>query len=119
VLDQGRGVAEEDLPHVFERFYRSADARTMPGSGLGLAIVAKVVTAHGGRAHAGAAPGGGAAFWFSVPGRPDQSDQSDPSGASERRTLGRRGPQKPLRTPTAGSNRALSDTSASTHTMEP
>ena len=113
VLDQGRGVAEEDLPPVFERFYRSADARTMPGSGLGLAIVAKVIAAHGGRVHAGSAPGGGAAFWFSVPGRPDQSE------ANERRTLGRRGTQKSFRTPTAGSNRPLSDTSASTHTMEP
>ncbi len=117
VLDQGRGIAEEDLPHVFERFYRSADARTMPGSGLGLAIVAKVVAAHGGRVHAGTAPGGGAAFWFSVPGRPDRSEAGDaPDKASG---TGRRAAQKALRSPTAPSNRPLSDHSASTHTMEP
>ena len=113
VLDQGRGIAEEDLPHVFERFYRSADSRTMPGSGLGLAIVAKVAAAHGGRVQAGAAPGGGAAFWFHVPGRPDQS------GAGAHPDTAHRGPQRPLRTPTAASNRPLSDASASTHTMEP
>ena len=36
VADQGHGIAEDDLPHVFDRFYRSAESRTMPGSGLGL-----------------------------------------------------------------------------------
>jgi two-component system sensor histidine kinase MprB len=113
VLDQGRGIAEEDLPHVFERFYRSADARTMPGSGLGLAIVAKVAEAHGGRVRAGRAPGGGAAFWFFVPGRPDQS------GAAPEREGSHRAPQRPLRTSTEASNHALSDTSATPKTMEP
>jgi two-component system, OmpR family, sensor histidine kinase MprB len=67
VGDQGPGVDPEDLPHVFERFYRSAESRTMPGSGLGLAIVRTVTERHGGTVHAGAAPGGGAAFWLRLP----------------------------------------------------
>ena len=42
VRDHGPGIAEDDLPHVFDRFYRSRAARGMPGSGLGLAIVKRV-----------------------------------------------------------------------------
>ncbi|NUR09625.1 MAG: HAMP domain-containing histidine kinase [Nocardioidaceae bacterium] len=68
VADQGHGIAEEDLPHVFDRFYRSRDSRTMPGSGLGLAIVRQVAERHGGDVRAGHTPEGGASFWFSVPG---------------------------------------------------
>ncbi|GAA1940803.1 sensor histidine kinase [Nocardioides marmoribigeumensis] len=113
VLDQGRGIAPEDVEHVFERFYRSADARTMPGSGLGLAIVAKVAQSHGGRVHAGSAPGGGAAFRFFVPGRPDQSEVGSTPGHGPLRRA-----QKALRTPTAPTQHALSDTSATDHTME-
>jgi two-component system sensor histidine kinase MprB len=48
VTDQGPGIAPDDLPHIFERFYRAESARSMPGSGLGLAIVRNVVTSHGG-----------------------------------------------------------------------
>ena len=60
VRDHGPGFAAEDLPHVFERFYRAAAARGAPGSGLGLAIVAQAAEAHGGFAEAANAPGGGA-----------------------------------------------------------
>jgi two-component system, OmpR family, sensor histidine kinase MprB len=60
VRDHGPGFASEDLPHVFDRFYRAAAARSTPGSGLGLAIVRQVVEAHGGRVTAENAPGGGA-----------------------------------------------------------
>ena len=60
VRDHGPGIAEEDLPHVFNRFYRAANARDLPGSGLGLAIVAQVAAGHGGQATASAAEGGGA-----------------------------------------------------------
>src|SRR5207342_3494643 len=48
VRDHGPGIADEDLPYVFDRFYRARSARGMPGSGLGLAIVKQVAEAHGG-----------------------------------------------------------------------
>ncbi|MBK8463658.1 MAG: HAMP domain-containing histidine kinase [Nigerium sp.] len=70
VADQGPGIAEDDLPHVFERFYRSEDARTTPGSGLGLSIVAQTIQAHGGWVKAGHAPEGGAEFIARLPGSP-------------------------------------------------
>jgi two-component system sensor histidine kinase MprB len=70
VADSGPGIAEADLPHVFERFYRSSEARTLPGSGLGLAIVAQAAERHGGRAYAGRAPEGGALMTIRLPGRP-------------------------------------------------
>jgi two-component system sensor histidine kinase MprB len=62
VRDHGPGVAPEDAPHVFDRFYRSAKARGLPGSGLGLAIVRQVAEAHGGSVSVEAASGGGARF---------------------------------------------------------
>ena len=68
VGDQGRGISDEDLPHVFERFYRSTESRTLPGSGLGLSIVRAVVERHGGEVRAGRSPDGGAAFWVRIPG---------------------------------------------------
>jgi two-component system sensor histidine kinase MprB len=48
VADDGPGIDEDDRPHVFERFYRAAAARSMPGSGLGLAIVAQTAEQHDG-----------------------------------------------------------------------
>ncbi|HEX9378853.1 MAG TPA: HAMP domain-containing sensor histidine kinase [Gaiellaceae bacterium] len=59
VRDHGPGIDEEDLPHVFDRFYRSRSARGRPGSGLGLAIVRQVAVAHGGEVIAEQADGGG------------------------------------------------------------
>jgi two-component system sensor histidine kinase MprB len=70
VADEGPGIAPADLPHVFERFYRSAESRSMPGSGLGLSIVASIAQRHGGLVRAGTGPGGGAGFWLSLPGQP-------------------------------------------------
>jgi two-component system, OmpR family, sensor histidine kinase MprB len=60
VRDRGPGIADEDLPFVFDRFYRARSARGRPGSGLGLAIVRQAAEAHGGSVHAERAPGGGA-----------------------------------------------------------
>ena len=67
VCDGGPGIPEADLPMVFDRFYRSADARSRPGSGLGLAIVRDVAEAHGGTVFATRREGGGARVGFSVP----------------------------------------------------
>jgi len=60
VRDHGPGFQAEDLPKVFERFYRADGARKLPGSGLGLAIVRQAAEAHDGYARAANAPGGGA-----------------------------------------------------------
>ena len=68
IADQGPGIAEEDLPHVFDRFYRSDRARNTPGTGLGLSIVAHTVSAHGGSVTAGRSPEGGAEFVVRLPG---------------------------------------------------
>jgi two-component system, OmpR family, sensor histidine kinase MprB len=59
VRDHGPGIADEDLPYVFDRFYRARAARGMPGSGLGLAIVRQVAESHGGEVVAEQAEGGG------------------------------------------------------------
>ncbi len=70
VADAGPGIAEADLPYIFERFYRSPAARTLPGSGLGLAIVAQVAARHGGAVRPGRSPAGGTLMTLELPGRP-------------------------------------------------
>ncbi|CAN5411081.1 HAMP domain-containing sensor histidine kinase [soil metagenome] len=70
VADEGPGISNEELPHVFERFYRSHEARTLPGSGLGLAIVEQTAQRHGGQVRAGRAATGGALFTLRLPGAP-------------------------------------------------
>lgn len=68
VVDDGPGIADADLPHVFERFYRSDAARTTPGSGLGLSIVQQIVADHGGTVFARHADtGSGACVGFTLP----------------------------------------------------
>jgi two-component system, OmpR family, sensor histidine kinase MprB len=67
VRDHGGGIAEEDLPYLFDRFYRGASARGMPGSGLGLAIVRQVAEQHGGSVSARNALDGGAEFVLEIP----------------------------------------------------
>jgi two-component system, OmpR family, sensor histidine kinase MprB len=67
VRDHGPGVEPEDVPHVFDRFYRSRAARSNPGSGLGLAIVRQVTDDHGGTAVVENAPDGGAVFRLRFP----------------------------------------------------
>lgn len=68
VLDRGPGIVEGDLVRVFDRFYRAADARSLPGSGLGLSIVSEVATGHGGAPFAFRRDGGGAVIGFTVSG---------------------------------------------------
>ncbi len=74
VRDHGPGIAEEDLPHIFDRFYRSPAARGLPGSGLGLAIVAQVVKAEGGSIVAENDPRGGARMSMHLPTVPGPVD---------------------------------------------
>jgi two-component system, OmpR family, sensor histidine kinase MprB len=66
VRDHGPGIADEDLPFVFDRFYRARAARGMPGSGLGLAIVRQVAESHGGDVVAERADGGGTRMVLSL-----------------------------------------------------
>ncbi|MGZ5405564.1 MAG: sensor histidine kinase, partial [Nocardioides sp.] len=68
VDDEGPGIATDDLPHVFDRFWRAEESRAMPGSGLGLSIVAQVVERHAGTVTAGPAPTGGTRLVVRLPG---------------------------------------------------
>src|SRR5256714_14954482 len=69
VRDHGPGIDEQDLPHVFDRFYRASSARGLAGSGLGLAIVRQVAEAHGGGVKAEPAEGGGTRMTLWLNGR--------------------------------------------------
>ncbi|HWI65802.1 MAG TPA: HAMP domain-containing sensor histidine kinase [Symbiobacteriaceae bacterium] len=69
VTDTGRGISAEDLPHIFDRFYRSerTGSRAVGGSGLGLAIVRSLVVLHGGTVEASSVPGQGSTFVVTLP----------------------------------------------------
>jgi len=75
VSDHGPGIAHEDLPHIFERFYRAPDARGMPGAGLGLAIVGRVAQANQGTVEVRTGPGG-STFTLAFPPLPDAGEFS-------------------------------------------
>jgi len=89
VRDRGPGIADEDLPYVFDRFYRARSARGMPGSGLGLAIVRQVAEANGGEVVAERAEGGGTRMIL----RLDRRDAVVTVSAEERWDLTPAGPQ--------------------------
>jgi two-component system OmpR family sensor kinase len=69
VIDTGPGIPADDLPHVFDRFWRAdrGRARAQGGAGLGLAIARQLVLAHGGAIGVESEPGKGACFWFTLP----------------------------------------------------
>jgi two-component system, OmpR family, sensor histidine kinase MprB len=84
VRDHGEGIPEQDLPHVFDRFFRGANTRGKQGSGLGLAIVRQVAEQHGGSVSAANAPDGGAIFTLSLPtspAAPGHEHGEQPAGA--------------------------------------
>lgn len=67
VTDDGEGLSEDALKHVFDRFWRGDSARATQGTGIGLAIVAAAARAHGGEAQAQSAPGKGSCFIIRLP----------------------------------------------------
>jgi signal transduction histidine kinase len=75
VRDSGAGIAPDDLPHVFEPFYRGDKARTrhVGGAGIGLAIVQRVTEAHGGHVHVASVPGEGSTFIMRLPLAPEHT----------------------------------------------
>ncbi|CAM5403629.1 histidine kinase OS=Streptomyces fumanus OX=67302 GN=GCM10018772_29290 PE=4 SV=1 [Streptomyces fumanus] len=70
VRDHGPGISPAELPHVFDRFWRSESARSLPGSGLGLSIVARTVQQSGGEVTLAPAEGGGTVATIRLPGAP-------------------------------------------------
>jgi two-component system phosphate regulon sensor histidine kinase PhoR len=67
ISDTGIGIAAEDLPRIFERFYKVDRSRATSGTGLGLAIARHLVEAHGGRIWAESEVGKGSTFYFTIP----------------------------------------------------
>ncbi len=76
ISDQGPGIPDDELPHVFDRFWRSPSARNAPGSGLGLSIVAQTIKAHGGWVKAGRSAEGGAEFIVRLPGEASPPEET-------------------------------------------
>ena len=77
VRDRGPGIADEDVPFIFDRFYRAPSARSMPGSGLGLAIVRQVADTHGGAIAVEAPEGGGTRMRLRLPSANGSATPSD------------------------------------------
>ncbi len=70
VRDTGIGIRAEDLPNLFQRFYRApSSGQHAPGTGLGLSIVKEIVQRHGGRIHVDSRPGAGSTFTVRLPNR--------------------------------------------------
>ena len=89
VIDNGMGISAEDLPHVFERFYRGDKSRqrenSTHGNGLGLSICQSIVTAHGGTIEVDSEPGRGSTFVVCLPlAHSPEAAQLDHSRAARR-----------------------------------
>lgn len=89
VTDTGPGIAPDELPHLFDRFWRGRAAGTRSGTGIGLSVVASLVAAHGGTVTADAPAEGGAQFTVTLPfSRPDPVNDGSPAGPVARRQPG-------------------------------
>ncbi len=75
VKDQGRGIAPEHVPHLFEKFYRADSSRKAEGIGLGLYITRLMVEAHGGRIWVESEVGKGSTFSFTLPIAPEREHE--------------------------------------------
>jgi len=69
VADTGQGIASEDLPHIFKRFYRAEKSRTAGRTGLGLSISKAIIEAHGGTIQVNSEPGTGTTFTIHLPSK--------------------------------------------------
>lgn len=69
IIDNGYGISEEDLPHIFDRFFRSTETHIVEqtGSGLGLAMTSEIIHLHGGEIKVQSEPGKGTQFTISIP----------------------------------------------------
>jgi signal transduction histidine kinase len=89
VQDHGIGISHDDLPRIFDRFYRSSNSQTrhLAGTGLGLSIVKEIVEAHGGQVSVDSTLGAGSLFSFTLPSSPvateSLDDSHDPRGAKK------------------------------------
>jgi signal transduction histidine kinase len=82
VRDDGPGVASEDAPRIFDKFYRGKNAAGLPGSGLGLYMARSVVEVHGGTLEHAQAPQGGAEFRIWLPAQGATGKKLAPAGPS-------------------------------------
>ncbi|AWI52820.1 hypothetical protein DEH84_04840 [Aquabacterium olei] len=80
VIDHGEGIADDELPQVFKKYFRGRSAQGKPGAGLGLYMVERIVRLHGGRIRALPTPGGGATFEFRLPPHPGGDEVSRVAG---------------------------------------
>jgi signal transduction histidine kinase len=80
VRDFGKGIAPEEMPHIWERFYRAADVAHMSGLGVGLYLSKLIIEAHHGQIDAQSRPDQGSTFWFALPCTPCVT--SEPESAS-------------------------------------
>ncbi len=95
VTDSGNGIDAEELPHVFDRFYRSSGEKQGTGAGLGLTISREIVRAHGGEIRVESTPGRGTTFAFTLPvdagGAPPPRQAQEPPPRVEPRGVGQAG----------------------------
>jgi two-component system, OmpR family, sensor histidine kinase MprB len=106
VRDHGPGIAPDDLPFVFDRFYRALSSRSAPGAGLGLAVVREIALGHGGEVAAEPARGGGILLRVSLPAR--ALGPGGLVGVQGADAVGPRRLEQPTGTPSARATAAIS-----------